>query len=72
MKYETLLTTIAEAERFLERAKELAKMHKNVTTNGTTHKVPSPYIYSLPKEQGLAKRASMDLTRALADLRRGR
>lgn len=68
MNYETLLTAIAEAERFLERAKTLAKSHKSGTTSGT----PSAYIYSLPKEQGLAKRASMDLTRALADLRRGR
>lgn len=72
MKYETLLTAIAEAERFIERAKQLAEVHKNVTTNGTTYKVPSQYIYNQPKEQGLAKRASMDLTRVLADLRRGR
>lgn len=72
MQYETLLTAIAEAERFLERAKDLAKRHKNMTTNGVTHKVPAVHIYWLPKEQGLAKRASMDLSRALADLRRGR
>lgn len=72
MKYTTLLTAIAEAERFIERAKQLAKVHKNVTVNGATHKVPALYIYNQPKEQGLAKRASMDLTRALADLRRGR
>ena len=28
--------------------------------------------YSFPKESGAAMRASMDLTRALADLRQGR
>ena len=72
MQYETLLETIAEAERFLERAKHLAKVHKNVTTNSVTVKVPRPYIGYLPKDQGLVKRASMDLTRALADLRQGR
>lgn len=61
MNYETLLETIAEAERFVERAKRLAQLSEGVK-----------FVYHFPKDQGLVKRASMDLTRALADLRQGR
>lgn len=50
---------IAEAERFLKRAKELKY--------GVTHS--GDYYYG-SKKTGFVKRASMDLTRALADLRR--
>lgn len=64
MQYETLLETIAEAERFIERAKTLAKLQK--ASEG------SRWTPHFPKEQGLVKRASMDLTRVLADLRQGR
>ena len=64
MNREKLATAIAEAERFIERAKALPEPHKYES---------SGYIYTnnyFPKEQGAIRRASMDLTRALADLRR--
>lgn len=48
---------IAEAERFLKRAKEIA-IYDNVDE------------YKPGKEVAAVKRSSMDLTRALADLRR--
>lgn len=59
----TLVEAIYEARRFLERAEALQKAE------------PSPerkaYYYN-PCEQSAVKRASMDLTRKLADLRMGR
>ena len=64
MNRKKLATAVAEARRFIERAEAL----------------PTPYPYKVhdlelthdyfPKEQGAIKRSSMDLTRALADLRR--
>lgn len=59
-----LNTAVKEALRFIERAKALPK--------------PEPYEHhghnlthdNFPKEQGAIKRASMDLTRALAELRK--
>lgn len=50
---------VVEAKRFLEKAKLLKD----------TENVWGKYLGS--KETGAVKRASMDLTRALADLRRG-
>lgn len=60
---ETLKVCIEEAERFLKRAKELEEVGKNKDVEGYYHDY---------KEQAAVKRASMDLTRALADLRQGR
>lgn len=71
MNYSTLISAIDETERFLKRAKLLAKYHKNISTNETV-KVPREAMYDNPKEQGAVRRSSMDLTRVLADLRRGR
>jgi hypothetical protein len=59
-----LTAAVREAERFIARAKALPK--------------PTPYQYGthtlmndyFPREQGAIRRASMDLTRSLADLRR--
>lgn len=66
MNIHTIDTAMAEAERFIERAKALM---------GTMSKSPSVagqnYTSMHPKESGAVKRASMDLTRSLADLRRG-
>ena len=64
MDRKKLAAAIAEAERFIARAKALPE--------------PEPYQcngmtltnYYFPREQGALRRASMDLTRALADLRR--
>ena len=60
-----LKIAIKECERFLERARLLAKMIKE-DVNG------SEYPISFPKESGSVRRSSMDLTRALADLRKSR
>jgi len=65
MNYSTLIETIAEAERFLAKAKKLAQIHEALTN-------PTDCMYNNPVEQGAARRASMDLTRKLADLRAGR
>lgn len=67
MNRKTLAAAVAEAERFLARAKALPEP--------TTYEVPgsqyNPFTNdNFPKEQGAIKRASMDLTRALAELRR--
>ncbi len=55
---------VAEARRFIERAETLmAAMQKTA---------PRAYISDHPRESGAVRRASMDLTRALAEMRRRR
>jgi hypothetical protein len=61
MTLETLNTAIAEARRFIKKAEEAKK--KNYTGKGE-------YVLWCSKESATAKRASMDLTRALAELRK--
>jgi len=61
MKVETLREAIAEANRFIKTAKEMPML---VGLCGD--------IDWCPKESGACRRASMDLTRKLADLRQGR
>lgn len=56
MNRDRLRVAVEEAERFLQRVNDLPTPHTG-------------YEF-YPKEQGAIKRASMDLTRALADLRR--
>ena len=64
MDRKKLAAAVAEAKRFIERANMLPE--------------PEPYTslgYSgvrdnFPREQGAIRRASMELTRSLADLRR--
>ena len=63
MMKETLRVCVEEAERFLKRAKELEEVGKNRDVEGYYHN---------HKEQAAVLRSSMDLTRALADLRQGR
>lgn len=58
MNRTTLDAAIAEAKRFLARTEHL----RHVMGTGS--------VYHYPKESGAVRRASMDLTRALADLRR--
>lgn len=59
MMPETLKEAIQEAERFLVRAKALQKDPEGFK-----------YLYSPHAQRAAVKRASMDLTRALAKLRR--
>lgn len=62
MMKQTLTECIQEAERFIARAKELQQID---TTN------VDAYYYNY-KWQASVARSSMDLSRALADLRQGR
>lgn len=67
MNLSNLEKAIHEAERFLEHARHLRGLHKGsyVFKEDMTNR-----IYEHPKYQGLTRRASLDLTRALADLRK--
>jgi hypothetical protein len=68
MNEKKLKAAISEAERFLSRAKELGKLLLNKKRNEFL--VRFFYCDHFPKECGSVRRASMDLTRALSDLRR--
>ena len=59
-----LRNAIQEAERFLEVARQV-KVEQHDTSKGKYELVKEP-----SKESAACKRASMDLTRALSDLRR--
>lgn len=59
MTLDKVRTAEAEARRFLERAKAWR------AAQGTPHGCTST-----PKESGALRRASLDLTRALAEMRR--
>jgi hypothetical protein len=62
-----LAAAVAEAERFIRRAKSLPKPVRVEHP----HMRDGFYVAdNFPREQGAIRRASMDLTRALADLRR--
>ena len=76
MKLEKLATAIAEAERFLTRAHAAQEAHQKAIQPqpGYEHQARQYPVHDLhqfnPKENGALRRASMDLTRALADLRK--
>lgn len=57
MLREDIETAVSEAKRFIKRADEYAK-------------VDDGHDWTNPRESGALRRASMDLTRALADMRR--
>ena len=59
MNRATLENAMVEAQRFIDRAHELSAAEP---TRG--------YFSSSPKESGAVRRASMDLTRALAEMRK--
>ncbi|MBB4618639.1 hypothetical protein [Sphingomonas abaci] len=64
MKRDKLAAAVAEAERFIARAKALPDAQPYERHGHSfTHD-------NFPRERGAIRRASMDLTRALADLRR--
>jgi hypothetical protein len=69
MDKKKLDTAVNEAKKFLDRVKELQAEQKKTTTYMYEGK-PFISVPSCPKESGAVRRASMDLTRALADLRR--
>lgn len=59
MSPEALTVAVEEARRFMRAAEQL--LHARTMRRGQ---------YDNPREQGTVKRASLDLTRSLADLRR--
>ena len=67
MEVKTLNKAIAEAERFIEMAKNVTITHSKFS-NGK----PWVYISGPQKEVSATCRASMDLTRTLSDLRQNR
>jgi len=72
MKKDKLLNAIQEAERFLEKAKLLCELTEGSKSNSQRiGQMDRRHFESYhPKESGATKRASMDLTRALADYRK--
>lgn len=79
MRTETLLAAIKEAERFIKIAKAVPIVRGRYEADDWHVKqgsrkvgdIKEPY-YETGKASGAAIRASMDLTRKLADLRQGR
>ena len=70
MNADSLSRAIDEASRFIERAKRLLSAHRKAERR---REHPEEYVLSPitgSAQSGAVKRASMDLTRALADLRR--
>lgn len=65
MKTEQIELAVQEAERFIDRAKACLAARKETYSAGdyTFHS-------HAPKESGSVRRASMDLTRQLADMRK--
>lgn len=64
MNRDTIAKAVAEARRFIEKAEALPEPRK-YEVNGRQHTDDHH-----PREQGAIRRASMDLTRSLADMRR--
>ena len=64
MTNETLGKAITEAERFLEEARAVKATATLPAPNGYVH------LTAGPKETGSLRRRSMDLTRALAEMRK--
>ena len=72
MKTLALDESIAEAERFLKRARalrDLARASKDPVMKLADQGHVDAWLYQWPAQQGAVKRASMDLTRSLARLR---
>lgn len=78
MRRNDLLIAMHEAQRFVERAKDLIEATKrtDTATQAAFASLPNSiapiqkWYTDSPREQGAVKRASMDLTRALANLRK--
>jgi hypothetical protein len=70
MNRDTLKTAIVEAERFLARAKDVPEPVERAPAEWTKNGKALMDDSIPPKDSGAVRRASMDLTRALADLRR--
>ena len=65
MKLDEIKKTVAEAKRFIKAAENLIEARKVTYTSGSY-----TFNASTPKESGTTRRASLDLTRQLAEMRR--
>ena len=65
MKITSINAAVAEARRFLKRYSEWEEMQGRTYENGN-----QVYTIDTPRENGALRRASLDLSRALADMRR--
>jgi len=66
MKTEQIELAIQEAKRFIKIAENLLEQKKKISSiHGETI-----FYYSAPKESGATRRASLDLTRQLAQMRK--
>lgn len=73
MKQSRVLKAVKEAEEFLQLAKELETEEAKSRSVYVLHRedyAGDSYGYASPKYRTALKRKSMDLTRALSDLRR--
>ena len=73
MTDKTLTEAVAEAKRFLARAEALQACRKPITAAEAANRTTARYRHYETGclEQSAARRASMDLTRVLARLRKG-
>lgn len=71
MKIDDITAAIAEAHRFIYRAEELMAAQASEEQRVNAERDHDSYAWTspLPKESGAVRRASMDLTRALAKMR---
>jgi hypothetical protein len=69
MKIATLNKAVLEARRFLSKAKEYTELYEKEKFEATCHGRKFYGLYQV-KESASVKRASMDLTRVLSELRR--
>jgi hypothetical protein len=68
---EKLLDSILEAERFLSRAQDLREKLLNDEIRQASIPLDKyRWAETFPKESGAVRRASLDLTRSLAELRK--
>lgn len=67
MKYENILAAASEARRFLKAVDQLVAECVTAELKRPTGTV---YVNHHPKQSGSVRRASMDLTRSLAEMRR--
>ncbi len=65
MKTDNIKAAVIEARRFIRTAEACIEARKATYEMGG-----HTYPVSTPKESGATRRASMDLTRALADMRK--
>ena len=70
MKTSTLIEAVAEARRFITKAE--AALNKDTLSCLRIDSPKTSILNNNPRENGAVRRASMDLTRKLADLRAGR